>query len=249
MSVPVRPVEPVSPVLMGCALNLCRLRRSKRLQKKEAVKDIFGPLLSGFFRLYRMIRLFSNALMSFVSCEAHSRKRRLFYTQVWAVAMLGMRLAFLTPGSDKRKCGKLPLLKLPLRYRPLVWRFTFHRLLCLRNNVVTELQEEDAACSHVVVWRLAGSKLVLETSYQLEKIQELQMDVAVDGLPTIQETHLASHRSLHCSQKSELTINYTLLLIWLVGTWNRFRLRPSGPSTGLVRKPKNWLTNATATSR
>lgn len=51
------------------------------------------------------------ALISFVSAEAHSRKRWLFYTQVWAVGMPGILLAFLTPDSDKRKCRKLPLLK------------------------------------------------------------------------------------------------------------------------------------------
>lgn len=36
MSVPVRPVGPVSPVLMGSVLNCWRLKKSRRPQKEEA---------------------------------------------------------------------------------------------------------------------------------------------------------------------------------------------------------------------
>lgn len=143
-SVPVRPLGPVSPVLTGCVLNCWRLKRSRRPQKQEADICIFGLVCSGVCSW--CIKIILTALISLVSAEAHSGKRWLFYTQVWAIGMPGIVLAFLTPDSDKRTCRKLPLLK------PCLWDIghpcdtaasTGYVVSETWNIVVTELREEE----------------------------------------------------------------------------------------------------------
>lgn len=129
-------------------------------------------LLSGFCSVCLLFAVDHLLLWFLLSvAEAHSRKRWLFYTQVWAVGMPGILLAFLTPDSDKRKCRKLPLLKPCLldTGHPCDTAASMATLSQKHGTLLSLSSGKKNHASHVA-WLLAGSELLeLEISHQLGK--------------------------------------------------------------------------------
>lgn len=231
---------PVSPVLMGCALHLWRLRRSRRLQKQEADKCILCPVVSGVCSLCGINALIFQCWDSFACAEAHSRRRRLFYTQVGVVGMAGMGLAFLTPDSDKRKCGKLPLLK-PCLWdigHPSVSHCCLHPLLCLRNM---------EQCCHGVTGRRRGASVTWPDGWREANCfwrwaiswKTFTNSSSASWTP-LMEVRPTRHTELSCQsnnvENQGRNFGCTIWFMCLVRTWNNqgsWDNRPKEPIIGL----------------